>query len=121
MPSTQLAMPLTVALLLSSTLCAEPQAEWPRWRGPLDKGSIEVGNYPVQFAPDNVHWSTPLPGKGCSTPIVLKRTIYLTAPVEGKDAVIAFDWDGVCPPLFIAMGSNLMEFYSERCICIMSA
>ncbi len=94
MPSTKLAMPLTVVLLLSSSLCAEPQAEWPRWRGPLDKGSIEVGNYPVEFAPDNVHWSTPLPGKGCSTPIVLKRTIYLTAPVEGKDAVIAFDWDG---------------------------
>ena len=37
---------------------------------------------------------TPLPGKGCSTPIVVNDTIYLTAPKDGNDSLLAMDWDG---------------------------
>ncbi len=32
--------------------------------------------------------------KGCSTPIALGRSIFVTAPVEGNDAVLAFDANG---------------------------
>ena len=39
-------------------------------------------------------WKTPLPGKGCSTPIVWQERIFLTVPVEGQDAVLAVDWAG---------------------------
>ena len=39
-------------------------------------------------------WKVPLPGKGCSTPVVWDRRIFLTAPVDGQDAVLALDWDG---------------------------
>jgi len=35
-----------------------------------------------------------LPGKGCSTPAVWDRRIYLTAPTNGLDAALAFDWAG---------------------------
>jgi outer membrane protein assembly factor BamB len=35
-----------------------------------------------------------LPGKGCSTPIIWNQRIYLTAPTNGLDAVLAFDWSG---------------------------
>ena len=40
------------------------------------------------------HGGWALPGKGCSTPIVWEDHIVLTAPVEGKDALLAFDWNG---------------------------
>ncbi|MFM7919118.1 MAG: PQQ-binding-like beta-propeller repeat protein, partial [Planctomycetaceae bacterium] len=39
-------------------------------------------------------WKTPLPGKGCSTPILVGNTLYLTAPVDGRDALLAFDLSG---------------------------
>ena len=78
--------------LLSAAGSAEES--WPHWRGALDEGSVEGGNYPVKWEADKVLWKAPLPGKGCSTPIVWKHQIYVTAPVEGVDAVLAFDWNG---------------------------
>lgn len=90
-------MHLAFALL---TLAALPllaaDDNWPRWRGPQDNGSSTTsGNYPVKWDADSGwRWKTPLPGKGCSTPIVWDRRIFLTAPVEGKDALLAFDWAG---------------------------
>lgn len=73
---------------------AEDSADWPRWRGPLDNGSIEAGRYPVRFSGETFQWKSALPGKGCSTPIVWKKTIYVTATAEGKDSLLAFDWSG---------------------------
>jgi hypothetical protein len=88
------------ALLISAlAFCdlsgAESQSNWPRWRGPRDNGSTEFGTYPVNWdASTNLLWKVPLPGKGCSTPIVWDGRIFLTAPVNGQDAVLAFDWAG---------------------------
>ena len=92
-----LAKPLltaSVAALLSSINfgLAEHQVDWPRWRGPRDNGSVESGTYPVSF--EKILWKAPLPGKGCSTPVVWDQRIYLTAPTNGLDAVLAFDWSG---------------------------
>lgn len=70
-------------------------SDWPSWRGPHDDGVAEPGNYPIKWdASTNVLWKAPLPGKGCSTPIVWNQRIYLTAPAAGEDAVLAFDWSG---------------------------
>lgn len=69
-------------------------AEWRSWRGPQGNGSIEQGNYPVKFGADKYLWRTELPGKGCSTPILLNGKIYLTAPVEGRDALLCYDFAG---------------------------
>jgi outer membrane protein assembly factor BamB len=88
-------------LALTSIVCfAAYQAhgadttEWRSWRGPEAAGSVDAGNYPVEFGADKYLWRTPLPGKGCSTPICLGERIYLTAPAEGRDAVLAFDQAG---------------------------
>src|SRR4029079_758887 len=70
------------------------QASWPSWRGPGENGSTERGTYPVKWDATNVLWKVPLPGKGCSTPIVWNERIFLTAPTNGTDAVLAFDWAG---------------------------
>src|SRR5688572_26750575 len=83
----------SVLLLLASAVPLSAD-NWPRWRGPDDSGSVATGTFPVKFDPDKVLWRAPLPGKGCSTPAVWDKRIYLTAPVEGRDAVLAFDWEG---------------------------
>jgi outer membrane protein assembly factor BamB len=87
---------LAIALLAVVVVVrAESPSNWPRWRGPHDNGSNEAGTYPVKWdAAASVLWKAALPGKGCSTPIVWERRIYLTAPVGGQDAVLAFDWGG---------------------------
>src|SRR5947208_6921358 len=80
------------ALLAAGFVLAEDQANWPRCRGPRDNGSVESGTYPAKF--EKVLWKAPLPGKGCSTPVVWDQRIYLTVPMNGLDAVLAFDWSG---------------------------
>mgnify|MGYP003346691251 FL=1 len=69
-------------------------ADWRAWRGPLGNGSVEQGTYPVKFDASTYHWRTQLPGKGCSTPILLNGLIYLTTPADGNDAVACYDMQG---------------------------
>ena len=72
-----------------------PADNWPSWRGPNDNGSATGGKYPVKL--NDVAkwvWRVALPGKGCSTPIVWEDHIVLTAPMGGKDALLAYDWNG---------------------------
>ncbi len=86
-----------VLLLLTSMdggAKADTPADWPHWRGPRDIGSTEIGTYPVRFDERTTRWKALLPGQGCSTPIVLNRIIYLTAPVDGNDAILSIDWSG---------------------------
>ncbi|MSU57817.1 MAG: Pyrrolo-quinoline quinone [Pedosphaera sp.] len=84
---------LTVLVCLTAT-CA-PATDWPHWRGPQDNGVADAGTYPVKWSDtENLLWKTPLPGKGSSTPIVWRERIYLTAPANGEDAALAFDWSG---------------------------
>ena len=85
---------LVAKLAPACGVAAEDPGNWPRWRGPHDNGSAAPGVYPVQWDATNVLWKAPLPGKGCSTPIVWAGQIVLTAPIKGLDAVLAFDWAG---------------------------
>jgi len=88
---------LSMAFLVcccAQLMAAELDSNWPRWRGPHDNGSIELGNYPVEWKRDAVLWKSSLPGKGCSTPIVWDQRIYVTAPTDGRDSLIAYDWSG---------------------------
>jgi outer membrane protein assembly factor BamB len=79
---------------VTNVLAADAPAAWPHWRGPSENGSTAPGNYPVKWNAEKARWKAPLPGKGCSTPIVWGHRIFLTAPVEGQDAALAFDWEG---------------------------
>ncbi|MDB6123092.1 MAG: outer rane biosis protein BamB [Pedosphaera sp.] len=82
-------------LLAVQIAAAENPANWPHWRGPRDNGSTESGTCPVKWdATTNLLWKASLPGKGCSTPIVWDNHIFVTAPVDGQDALLAFDWSG---------------------------
>ena len=73
---------------------AAPSTNWPQWRGPHDNGSTIAGSVPTKWEAAHFAWQVALPGKGCSTPIVWEGRIYVTAPVEGQDAVLGFDASG---------------------------
>lgn len=91
------AQPLVTSALLSLvtlSVAAVDVANWPHWRGPQDNGSITAGTYPVRWDSTNVSWKVALPGKGCSTPVVWEKRIFLTAPTNGLDAALAFDLAG---------------------------
>jgi outer membrane protein assembly factor BamB len=74
--------------------CANEIANWPSWRGAAGHGSTDASNLPIEFSGEKYRWRVALPGKGCSTPIVLNEKIYLTCPANGNDAVMSFDAHG---------------------------
>lgn len=83
-----------VTLLICSPSQAADSANWPQWRGPNDNGSTSVKGLPTKWDTANLQWKVSLPGKGCSTPIVWNDRIYVTAPLGGKDALLALDLEG---------------------------
>jgi outer membrane protein assembly factor BamB len=98
---TSFAVRLALTLLMIAVLRSPASAgsdvatNWPRWRGPADNGSIEAGTYPVRFdANTNLLWKVSLPGKGCSTPAVWNDRVYLTAPIDRQDGLVALDASG---------------------------
>ncbi|MFN3150380.1 PQQ-binding-like beta-propeller repeat protein [Bremerella sp.] len=85
---------LAIILPAANITSAEDLTDWPKWRGPNDTGSSALVGLPLEWDADNVLWKRELDGKGCSTPIVWQNTIYVTAPIDGKDALIALDANG---------------------------
>ena len=81
-------------LLVVTVAALADDGNWTNWRGPSGHGSKENGSYAHKFDGENVTWKAPLPGKGCSTPIILNETIYVTSAIDGHDGLIAFDWNG---------------------------
>jgi hypothetical protein len=84
---------LTFLFLLSfGVVYAE---NWPAWRGADASGAVESGDYPTELNQNkNLLWKSPLPEKGCSTPIVWENSIFLTSPVDGEDSVLGFSMNG---------------------------
>jgi outer membrane protein assembly factor BamB len=86
---------LSLAGFALTTGFAANESRWPNWRGPNGDGSIAAGNYPVRWSEtNNIVWKVPLPGKGCSTPIVWDDRIFVTTPADRQDAMLALDWKG---------------------------
>jgi outer membrane protein assembly factor BamB len=57
---------------------------WSRWRGPSGQGAVAGTNYVDSWSSTtNVKWKVPVPGRGHSSPIVWKDTIFLTTATEG--------------------------------------
>lgn len=61
-------------------------ADWPEFRGPTAQGIVPNGPLPLHWSPTkNVVWKQAIPGKGWSSPIVVKRRVYLTTAVPSDD------------------------------------
>ena len=85
---------LTFLVVIGCVGSAGAVGEWPAWRGPSGNGSIAAGELPTKWTADSVAWKVELPGKGSSSPIVIDGKIFVTSPMEGEDAVLAFDLTG---------------------------
>ena len=90
---------LLLAGYLPTHLVAQAQetklADWASWRGSKDTGSLEGDGFPVELDPEkNLAWKVELPGKGCSTPIVVGDSIFVTVPADGMDALACYDKKG---------------------------
>jgi outer membrane protein assembly factor BamB len=80
---------LILAALFSLSVTQLILAEnWPYWRGPtLDGVSTEKG-LPAEWGEGkNVVWTLPMPGMGCSTPVVWGERMFLTSE-DGEDVVL---------------------------------
>ncbi len=67
--------------------------DWPWWRGPQRNG-LAVGTAPTQFSDsENVLWKTPVPGRGHSSPTIVKNRVYLSTADEKEQihSILAFD------------------------------
>jgi len=81
----------------SLTMIAEASAQqWSQWRGKDMNGVAAAGHdYPQELSEKTMHFKTPLPGIGSSTPIV-RGDIFLTAGVKadgekvGQDTVLCY-------------------------------
>ena len=81
--------PLLSLLLAAGCLLwpagARGEGDWLHWRGPRYSGAAAVAGLPERWSrTENIAWSTRLPGKGASTPIVAGGRIYLTAEDRGQ-------------------------------------
>lgn len=82
-------------LALLSSVAPQASANWPAWRGLQGQGATTKADPPLKCdAATNLKWKAPLPGRGCSTPVVWEDRIFLTCEIDGKDGVMAFDSDG---------------------------
>ncbi len=71
------------------------ETDWPWWRGPSRNG-IAVGSQlvPTKWSEtESVIWKTPVPGRGHSSPIVIRDRVFLATADEKQQiqSVLAFD------------------------------
>ncbi|MFZ9936643.1 MAG: PQQ-binding-like beta-propeller repeat protein [Luteolibacter sp.] len=78
------------SLLLSGVLVA---GNWPAWRGETSNGAA-TGKQPLLDLAGKLLWKAELPGRGCSTPIIWNKRIFVTSPIEDQDGLLAFDDSG---------------------------
>jgi outer membrane protein assembly factor BamB len=93
MPQRILLVASCLFLSVRSGLAADA-VDWRSWRGPHDNGSVEHGNYPIKFGAEKYLWRAELPGKGCSTPILLEGMIYVSSAAGANDALLCYDLRG---------------------------
>lgn len=82
--------------LLALVPLAVPVAaqDWPNWRGPNYDGSTDARGLPATFSrSENVRWSTPLPGPGAGTPVILGDAMYLSSTDFAEQELVALRLD----------------------------
>jgi outer membrane protein assembly factor BamB len=68
-------------------------SDWPCWRGPDGLGVTPDRGFPTEWSKEkSVVWSSELPGKGASSPIVIGKRVYITSQTPDTALhVIALD------------------------------
>ena len=56
---------------------------WSQWRGPNGSGVSDETGLLAEWNPDSALWTTVLPGRGHSSPVVWGSRVFLTAELDG--------------------------------------
>lgn len=80
-------------LPLAFVLCAHPESmDWPRFRGPNGNG-LAATPAPTELSSEKLLWKVPLPGKGWSSPIIVKGIIFLQTATDSQRLLLAIRLD----------------------------
>lgn len=79
-----------LGLLLTLPAAAQ---EWTRFRGPNGSGISLAQTIPTKWSARNIHWKTPLPGAGHSSPVLWGQRLFITSADDalGRFYVLALD------------------------------
>ena len=76
-------LPVVACALLSAIALPIFAADWSNWRGPDGLGVSADKGFPLEWSRSkNVAWTTAVPGKGSSSPVVVGDRVYVTAQTE---------------------------------------
>ncbi|WP_149497107.1 PQQ-like beta-propeller repeat protein [Roseiconus lacunae] len=86
---------IVVASITAHATTARADDFWPEFRGPQGNGIADAENLPERIDTSVVRWSTPIHGKGWSSPVVWGNQIWLTTATEDGTSmsVICVDRD----------------------------
>ncbi len=71
-----------LVVFVANPAAADETASWPEWRGPSANGVATNSKPPIEWSQErNIRWTTPMPGRGHSTPVVYRDRIFLTSAV----------------------------------------
>ncbi len=71
-----------LVVFVANPATADETASWPEWRGPNANGVATNAKPPIEWGNEkNIRWTTPLPGRGHSTPVVYGDRVFLTSAV----------------------------------------
>lgn len=84
---------LAVVLLTLVGSLPSHAANWPNWRGPTQDGSSDETGLPEKFSKADAKWSTAMPGLSASVPAVWGDKVFLTAPIEAQQQLVALCYD----------------------------
>ena len=83
---------VNAAMLLVLPSFSPAADSWPQWRGASQNGVAQGDDFPVSWSESRgVSWRTALPGLGGSTPVIANGIAYVTAGVNGKNMLLAFN------------------------------
>jgi len=73
---------VTVGTMLGAA-CVSAGQNWPQFRGPNGDGTSTANHVPLTWSEsNNLAWKVAVPGRGRSSPVVLKDQIWLTTAIE---------------------------------------
>jgi outer membrane protein assembly factor BamB len=86
----------TFSVLLASAFGQLAFAEnWPYWRGPTFDGVSTEKHLPAEWDEDkNIVWKLPMPGVGCSTPVIWGDRMFFTCEDGGNVALLCVGTNG---------------------------
>src|SRR5258706_9171162 len=71
---------------------AQPDQNWPQWRGPSQNGVAPAADPPVTWSEtSNIKWKVKIPGDGTATPLVWENQIFVQTAVPTGKKVEAAD------------------------------